>query len=247
MNAADQTLAVVLSSRKEPIVVPGNHDQKLAGNSFFGLGRKRKELTKLEWSSLVVDDDLQFVFYCFDSSQEAANFAKGRITKAQMMEVATIAETKAAGKIELRRYLSIALIHHHPYSFNVNAETPIQKSLKAVGLGDEAFLSMDESEDFLRWCAGRRVSLVMHGHKHVPRHVKQVIHWTHGKQSEWREITAVGCGSSLGAEGSPLSYNILEWWPASKHWSVTFFSDPGSGTGFEEIYVALHSAPAEGA
>lgn len=226
---------------KELIVVPGNHDQKIKGNTFLGFGRKLKELAKLEWSNLVVDDELQCVFYCFDTSREANDYARGRITKDQMIEVATLFETKLISKPELREYLSVALIHHHPYSFETRTETPLQKGLHRVGLSDEHFLKMDGAEDFLSWCVGRRVPLILHGHKHVPRHVNDRITWTHGKEHESREVTAVGCGTSMGAEGMPLSYNELEWSPTARKWSATFYSDPGHGTGFEEIYVALHT------
>lgn len=229
---------------KELIVIPGNHDQKRHGNSFFGFGRRLNELTKLEWSSLVIDDDLQCVFYCFDSSRDAPNFARGNITREQMIEVATQFETKVVTRPELKSYLSVALVHHHPYSFETHTETPLQKSLHALGVSDETFLKMEGADEFLSWCAGRRVSLVLHGHKHVPRHVRDSIKWTHGKESEWREVTAIGCGTSLGAENMPLSYNVLEWSPKSQKWSASFFADPGIGTGFEETYVALHSTSA---
>jgi hypothetical protein len=100
---------------------------------------------------------------------------------------------------------------------------------------------MEGAADFLRWCAGRRIPLILHGHKHIQRHVSERIAWDHGRSPETREVTAVGCGTSLGAEGMPLSYNILEWSPKSQRWSTSFYRDPGLGTGFEEIYVALHS------
>lgn len=227
---------------KEAIVIPGNHDQKMLGNTFLGFGTELRQIANLEWSSLVIDDDLRCVFYCFDSSKDAANFATGRIKQEQMMEVATHFEAKAVAKPELRDYLSIALIHHHPYSFKANAETRIQRALSWIGLNEEKFLRMEDADQFLSWCVGRRIPLILHGHKHVPRHVSDRIQWTHGKEDVWREITAVGCGTSLGVEGYPLSYNILEWSPSTKHWSASFFGDPGSGTGFEEQYVALHSA-----
>jgi hypothetical protein len=136
------------------------------------------------------------------------------------------------------------LIHHHPYSFDARTETPLQRGLKAIGLSEENFLRMEGADEFLSWCVGRRVPLILHGHKHVPRHVKDRIEWKHGKEPEWREVTAVGCGTSLGAEGLPLSYNVLEWSPRSQKWSVAFFSDPGLGTGFEEAYVSLQSTSA---
>jgi len=229
------------STGKDLIVIPGNHDQRKFGNSIFGLGRQLQELTELEWSNMVVDDDLACVFYCFDSSRDISKFACGHVSRDQMIELATAFETKVVKKPSLREYLPIALVHHHPYSFETRRETLLQKSLGAFNLSDESFLKMDNAEEFLAWCAGRRIPLILHGHKHVQRHVSDSIRWEHGRQNDYREVTAIGCGTSLGAENMALSYNILEWSPSIGKWSTSFFSDPGSGTGFEEIYVAMHS------
>lgn len=226
---------------QEIIVIPGNHDERIRGNAFRGLGQRFDQIANLEWSSLAIDDSLECVFYCFDSSRDAPDFARGRVTREQMMEVATAFESKAASRPILREYLSIALVHHHPYSFGTQAETLIQRSLAAVGLDDERFLRMDDADAFLSWCVGRRIPLVLHGHKHVARHVTQQVEWRSGTTSSWREVTAVGCGTSLGAEGFPLSYNVLEWAPSSQKWTVRFLADPGAGSGFEEQYVAIHS------
>lgn len=225
------------STGQDLIVIPGNHDEKVRGNALRGIGQRLDEVANLEWSSLVVDDAMQCVFYCLDSSKDAPDFARGRVTREQMMEIATLFETKAAAKAALRDYLSVALIHHYPYSFKAAAETRIQKALDAVGLDEERFLRMDDADQFLTWCVGRKIPLILHGHKHVARHVTDQIEW---KEKVWRDVSAVGCGTSLGMEGLPLSYNILEWSPSTRKWSAWFFADPGFGTGFEEQYVAVH-------
>jgi hypothetical protein len=229
---------------KEVLVVPGNHDQRLSGNSLFGFGRKLRELTKLEWSSVFVDDNLGCVFYCFDSTRDAGDFARGCVTAQQMMEVSTEFETKAVSNPSIRDYLSVVLVHHHPYSFRSDGETPLQRVIANVGLDEESFLRMDNADEFLSWCVGRRIPLVLHGHKHVARHVQERIWWSHGQTREARQVTAVGCGTSLGVEQRPLSYNVVEWSPVTKKWTVSYFSDPGFGTGFEETYVAMHTVDA---
>ncbi len=78
-----------------------------------------------------------------------------------------------------------------------------------LGIGEEQFLQMDHADDFLQWCAGRRVRLILHGHKHVARHVEDSIEWTHGLHAGCRPVTAVGCGTSPGAEGMPLACNSV--------------------------------------
>jgi predicted phosphodiesterase len=225
-------------SGKDPIVILGNHDQKWYGNIGSPLGEK----AKLEWSSLVLDEDMRCVFYCFDSSRDA-DLARGKVTKQQMMDVATLFVTRSAANSAVKDYLPIALVHHHPFSFETEPETLLGRIFAKFGLTDERFLRMDDSEAFLGWCSKRGVQVVLHGHKHVPRHVSQMIAIQEGNGAESREINAVGCGTTLGAEGKPLSYNLISWDPASRRWSVSFFADPGDGSGFARQKVALRSMP----
>jgi UDP-2,3-diacylglucosamine pyrophosphatase LpxH len=230
--------ALSVRAGKEVIAIPGNHDQKWLGN----FGSPLREVAKLEWSSHVPDDDLRCNFLCFDSSRDA-DLARGKVTRQQLMDTATEFEKQCALNSERRQYLSIALIHHHPFSFESKQETNIQRVLAWAGLSDERFLRMEDADGFLRWCAARNVSLILHGHKHVQRHVQKYV--SYGDDAAWRSrsITAVGCGTSLGAEGMALSYNILTWHPDSRRWGVSFYADPGDGSGFTRQMVTLHEAP----
>jgi 3',5'-cyclic AMP phosphodiesterase CpdA len=216
---------------KDVVVIPGNHDQKWLGN----VGSPLKELANLEWSSLVIDHEMQCALFCFDSSRDA-NLAKGRVSREQMMEIATDFETKCVGDPNIRDYLRVSLIHHHPFSFETGRETIVQRALQAVGLTDEYFLRMDDADAFIDWCVRKNIPLILHGHKHVQRHVRK--HYWNLKHVE---ITSVGCGTSLGAEGKALSYNILTWDPTSKSWAVSFYSDPGDGSGFIRQQISLHT------
>jgi len=51
-------------------------------------------------------------------------------------------------------------------------------------------------------------------------------------------LTAIGCGSFLGAEGSPVSYNILEWSPQSQRWAASFWQSVNGGA-FREIVASV--------
>lgn len=228
-----------LASGKDIVVIPGNHDQKVFGNSFAGLGKKFRELADLEWSSLVVDEDMRCVFYCFDSSRDA-DLARGRVAKNQLMDVATLYATRLASEASLRDYLQVVLVHHHPYSFETAKETWVQRGFSYIGLSDEFFLQMQDADLLLNWCARRKIPLLLHGHKHVPRFVQDRI--VVGNASH--DLASIGCGSSLGAEGRALAYNVLRWSPANRTWTVTFYADPGDGSGFQEEFVSLHSAEA---
>lgn len=191
---------------KEPIVIPGNHDQKWLGNVRGPL----RELANLEWSNLVIDDELRCVFFCFDSSRDA-DLARGRITRQQMLDVATLFETKATANPHIKAYLSLALVHHHPFTVETERETKINRLLRSIGKTDEYFLRMDDADAFLSWCAKRNVSVILHGHKHVQRYMSEPIYWSEEGGDKWRELTAIGCGTSLGVDLKPLSYDILTW------------------------------------
>jgi hypothetical protein len=224
---------------KDPILVPGNHDQRKFGNSFRGIGREFAKLADLEWGKVVVDEEIGCIFLCFNSS-EGGDWARGRISSDQLRDVATEYESRKLINPKSGDYRKIAVTHHHPFPFMEHKEKPIQRARLRLA-GQERFIRMENAEQFLTWCASRNIPLIMHGHKHVPRHVSQVINT---KNAEAREVTAVGCGASLGVGGKPLSYNLVSWVPDTGRWSVNFFSDPGDGRGFEEDYMVLHTVSA---
>ena len=87
---------------KKLIIVPGNHDERLYGNIVAGLGQDLSALVNLEWSSVIVDDDIKCIFYCFDSALEKEKFARGRVGVSQMKDVAKLFEKEAAIKPDIR-------------------------------------------------------------------------------------------------------------------------------------------------
>jgi hypothetical protein len=111
----------------------------------------------------------------------------------------------------------------------------VSRLLEKINITDELLLRMDDAESFLTWCATRGVGLVLHGHKHVARYRQELVQRSDGTQ---HSITAVGCGTTLGAEGKPLSYNLLAWDPKLRKWNVTYFMDPGDGSGFVPEYLS---------
>lgn len=87
----------------------------------------------------------------------------------------------------------------------------------------------------MKWCVGRQVGLVLHRHKHVP-HLATV----QPAGGEDREVTVVGRGSSVGAEGKPMCYDVVTIEPDTKRWSVSFYHDErGDGSGFTLQNVAI--------
>lgn len=169
---------------------------------------------------------------------EKGTFARGRITKTQFRQLGGEYRNLIASRSELKGYLPIVLVHHHPFSFEVSAETLVQKALKAIGLGDEKLLVLANADELHHWCMDWNIKTILHGHKHKARYVEREV----VRESNHARLTAIGCGSSLGAEGSPVSYNLLEWEPNSQRWIASFFESINGGA-FRETVAAVSPQP----
>jgi UDP-2,3-diacylglucosamine pyrophosphatase LpxH len=222
------------TSGQEPICIPGNHDVRWLGN----LGSNAAQIAALRWSSHVVDDAISTIFFGFNSA-ESGKLARGEVGQTQMIRVAADHRNALAIRPELRNYLTIALVHHHPYSFETTPATFVQRMLAAVNLSDEPLMRMVDGDQYAEWCARWGVSVVLHGHKHVPRYEVRTITPEGGTS---HVLPAVGCGSSLGAEGSPMSYGILSWNEARRRWSTSFFESRGGGPFVPQLITVTRDA-----
>jgi calcineurin-like phosphoesterase family protein len=218
-------LSLERMARRPIVAVPGNHDQRLMGN----FGRDFLEIARLSWMRHEVDPDSHCVFLGFNSS-EAGSFARGQITKDQLERLAAQHRNQLAMRPDTRDLLRVAVVHHHPFSFSGPPQSFVGKALLRLGWSEEIFLKMKDAGRFLRWCAAWDVPLILHGHKHVPRH--------HREKIDSRSLTAVGCGSSLGMGGTPPSYNVLAWSSLKRRWCVSFFSSTDAGP-FVREYVSI--------
>lgn len=212
---------------RAPIVIPGNHDQRVWGN----FGREFEHIAVDGSRKVVVDDECEMIFVGFNSSEQGS-FARGKIPASQFKALGGEYRTHLAARKELKRYLPIVLVHHHPFSFDVPPETWVQKALRAIGLRDESFLEMVNAGDLHRWCADWDIRTILHGHKHKYRYEERSVK---SNANQPMLLTAIGCGSSLGAEGSPVSYNILEWEPSMQRWVVSVFESTGGGAFLERV------------
>jgi UDP-2,3-diacylglucosamine pyrophosphatase LpxH len=219
---------------KPILVVPGNHDMRKSGNAFGGIGRAAEYVTDLEWSPFEIDSDLKALFFSFNSS-ESGNFARGRVSMRQRLDRAEKYEIATTKSDEVAGYFKIALVHHHPVAYGSQPTSLYEKLLARIG-GEERFIAFEESEEFLKWCYARGVNLVLHGHKHVPR-----LTSVQKRQSGTiKELTLVGCGSTVGAGGKPMCYDVVTFNPTTKRWSTTFHHDVrGDGSGFEPQNIVL--------
>lgn len=218
-----------LASGSEPIIIIGDYDQKMI--SFFE--DEYKQFGLIESTKIIVDDACQMIFICLNSSIEG-NFPRGKITSLQLDQVDEEYHTITVARPELKNYLPIILVHHHPFSFNFTPETWVQRTMNSVGVRNEASLEIIDAEDLHRFCRDWKVKTILHGHKHKARYVEQNVAMN-GKNMS---LTAIGCGSSLGTEGSPISYNILEWNPQNQERVVSFFESINGGE-FREIAISV--------
>lgn len=209
----------------ETVFIPGNHDSKRKGFlPTFGMPS-----VSLPWKKVVRSDHCNAIFLCFDTSI-GTSMARGNIADSQFLEVATEIE-RLGLNTDHDSFMRIALTHHHPFSRSED-ETDV---VPFLGLKEERWLRMKNGEQLVRWCAGNRIPLILHGHKHHPRFIGHEI------ESEGRlvSVRAVGCGSTMGAEGKPLSYNWLTWQSQANQWAVSYFADPGDGSGFKEKRLVI--------
>jgi len=214
-----------LANGREPVVITGNHDQRLIGM----FGENYKQVALIGSTKVIIDDQAQMVFICLNSSEEG-NFARGKITAPQLKHVGAEYRNLTATRPELKAFLPIVLVHHHPFSFDVPPETWMQRALSALRIREERFLEMVDAQDLHLWCLDWQFKTILHGHKHKARYVAREVR----RGEERMQLTAVGCGSSLGAEGSPLSYNVLEWSQDRQQWVVSFYESVNGGA-FREV------------
>jgi 3',5'-cyclic AMP phosphodiesterase CpdA len=223
-------------THKPLIVIPGNHDVRPKGNQIPGLLRQTYEfVVDVGWQPLIIDDDMECVFFCFNSVEEG-NLARGTVTDSQRMRIASAfneerARRKRQEKPEIDAFTKIALVHHHPFAYETIATAGYDAFLRTITGSEDTFTRFEQAEQFVSWCAERKVSLILHGHKHVPHHVKADVNVS----GHYHTLVAVGCGSTTGAENSPLCYDVVSLNPTTGRWGVTFYYDASkSGAGFRQ-------------
>ncbi len=209
---------------KDVIVVPGNHDQRWRGNRLGFLGDNKNAVADLVWDKAVADGDLMCSFLCLDSSRDG-NSARGELSQTQLDDVASEFEALCAREPAVKAYRRVAVLHHHPRSYDRHADLMVQPLVEGGLLDQESLLGLVDAERFLAWCSRMEISVVLHGHKHLQRL----------RPGHAPEPAIIGCGTSLGAESKPLSYNLLTIDPSTRRVSVAMYSDDGRRGGFRNL------------
>jgi predicted phosphodiesterase len=123
---------------------------------------------------------------------------------------------------EIATYFKIALVHHHPFSFDGNRNR-LQALWSKLMLDDDMYLRLERAEEFVAWCQNMGVQSILHGHKHIPKwFIRQGVN----------PISAIGCGSTAGVDSDYLSYVIVAADSRSKRHSAAFYRGAKNGSGF---------------
>lgn len=225
---------IAIISRDNPIVIPGNHDERETYGSF---GRSLEQVVRLDRQAVAVDHQLRCVFLGFDSTLDA-RLAEGFVSEEQTRRVAGQLELEISRSPEVEGYLCVALVHHHPLKLEAAKDEGFREYFEEYF--KEKVLGMREGKRFLRWCAKRGAMLVLHGHKHRPRRRDA---WVSIGSSELRKVMVVGCGTSLGVRERPLGYNLITWDVTGKAWSANFFESEPDGSGFFPLASGFSQEP----
>lgn len=227
-------------TKSDLLVIPGNHDVRSRGNALGRFGRNAEYVTDLRWNPVTVDHKIQTIFFSFNSS-ESGNFARGSVGDRQRLDRSTLFDAEVRRDSNIDQYLRIALVHHHPYAYDTRPRTVYEKVLAGLFGDEERFVAFEGADKFMSWCAARGISLVLHGHKHVPHWVEADI--PVGGQSQ--KVVVVGCGSTTGVGGRPMCYDIIAMDPSTKRWNALFYHDEsgdGSGFGLQNVTLDLRAA-----
>jgi hypothetical protein len=225
-----------LIAKDDPILVLGNHDVRIKGNAVWRFGRLVRAYEDIPQSLIVEDSRAECLFFCFNSSK-LGNFAKGEVSSEDLTAMAAEYQTRLTQRPNLRSFLRVAVVHHHPFSFDSKAEGWTERVMSECGISDAMVVDMEKSERFVQWCADRGAQLILFGHRHVQREITRVIQTSDVRAGNVR-VTAIGCGTSLGAEMRPKSFNIVSWDPNARRWGAEFFIDRHGG-GFKPIRAAM--------
>lgn len=186
-----------------PYVVMGNHDYDQKGLMISEWLRKTKVLLPdLLDRKVHPIDELKLAIIKIDSNINAQILgAQGQVGETQMASLEPDIEYYSN-----KGYKCVAMLHHHPVS--VSEPEWYRGNFFRRLLGSRVYdytLKLTDAEKFISWANEKGISLILHGHKHIPNYAYEGN--TH----------IIGCGSSTGKveHSDPnrtyLSYNVLKY------------------------------------
>jgi len=181
----------------QPITLLGNHDVRDNGY----LAENLRMVMRLPAGTAGVEwfDDLKVGLVCFNSVM-GGRLAAGSIGNAQLIDVGNAIDRKPHSD----GYTLIGALHHHPVPVAPPDWYQMPFYERFMGAFFERTECLEDADLFLRFVQNRRMSAILHGHRHIPR-----------IESQWNpRIPIYGCGSTVGRVrsrdgGAYMSMNIV--------------------------------------
>ena len=196
--------------------VPGNHDWRSGG---FGSSQPGPlaEVIAMEPVRHLKEWGISLVGF---NSCELGEFARGGVSETQLLRRTELLSREP-------QLFRIGVVHHHP-SPVANPDWHFRPWYERVfGRLHAPTVEMENGEALLNYCRSAKVSVLLHGHKHIPRY------------SDHNGVLVVGCGSAVGkiptVDRRPyMSMNVITINVATKQVMVCFRADRTSA-GFEDV------------
>lgn len=208
----------------DPIFVLGNHDVRKDG----WMAPIHEHAVHIERDRVVWKDEPGVGIASFNSVA-GGDLARGSIGE---REFADVGDALDRHRDKASKYALVALLHHHPIPVDV---PPWYKRTWYERLLGGSFDKTEELQDahvFLQWAKARRITAVLHGHKHIPRF------------SVKDGMSIIGCGSSVGKVDTSekghtyVSMNVVTIDPATGELSCRLRAEriPGAGFDSDEVH-----------
>jgi hypothetical protein len=139
-------------------------------------------------------------------------------------------------------YVLAGLVHHHPIPVERPAWYRQSWFERFLGRAFEKTDALENASEFVGWLRARRIGLVLHGHKHIPR------------VDDEEGMTVVGCGSTVGKVETQtpgttyMSMNVVTIDAARGRLSCRLLAEriPGGGMNADVQHEVLFRAPVFG-
>jgi len=216
---------------EDPVIVLGNHDVRRDG----WLNPELQSALRLQTDRTRWFDQSRVGLACFNSVR-AGHLARGRIDDTELMDVGQALDRE---REKAQTYVLASALHHHPLPVERPPWYRQEWYDRFLGGTFEKTVELEQSRQFLAWLRQRRISLTLHGHKHIPR------------MDEHDQMMLVGCGSSVGKVRmqepgtSYMSVNVVTIDAARRRMSCRLMAEriPGAGMTAQDQCEVVLTAP----
>lgn len=164
------------------VTVFGNHDLYNKGIKML-TGDKQCLYSFNDEDKIEIIEELKIIIIKVDSNaEESGSFAEGKVGQAQLQEI----DSQLSNIEHLDEYFLLVVLHHHPIEVGIPAWRKYSFYKRLFHGIAERTLTLLDANVFMDWVNKRNISLVLHGHKHIPN------------VDNCNGADIVACGSSTG-------------------------------------------------